>query len=55
MYYQALRDAPVPVEMHLYASGGHGYGLRRTEASVTAWPDRVAEWMGAAGWLRFAK
>ncbi len=55
VYHQALRNAHVPVEMHLYANGGHGYGLRRTEANVTAWPDRVAEWMGAAGWLQPAK
>ena len=55
VYYQALRAAHVPAEMHLYADGGHGYGLRRTAANVTAWPDRVAEWMAAAGWLRSAK
>jgi acetyl esterase/lipase len=30
VYYQALKNAKVPAEMHLYAQGGHGYGLRRT-------------------------
>ena len=30
VYYLALKKAGVPVEMHLYAQGGHGFGLRRT-------------------------
>ena len=54
-YYQALKNAKVPVEMHLYPEGGHGYGLRRTALTVTTWPDRVADWMKAAGWLRPAR
>ncbi len=51
-YYLALKNAKVPAEMHLYPSGGHGYGLRRTEFTVTSWPDRVADWMRASGWLK---
>lgn len=51
VYYEALKDAHVPAEMHLYPQGGHGYGLRRTDALVTTWPDRAADWMRAAGWL----
>ncbi len=54
-YYVALKQAKVPVEMHLYPTGGHGYGLRRTADLVTTWPDRVADWMRAAGWLMPAK
>ncbi len=41
--------------MHLYPFGGHGYGLRRTANPVTVWPDRVAEWLEAGGWLKPAK
>jgi acetyl esterase/lipase len=44
-YYQALMKAKVPVEMHLYPVGGHGYGLRRNEKLVTTWPARAEEWM----------
>ncbi len=33
VYYIALKNAGVPVEMHLYAQGGHAFGLRRNEAS----------------------
>lgn len=51
-YYLALKNAKVPVEMHLYPRGGHGYGLRRTEHEVTSWPDRVGDWLKNEGWLK---
>jgi hypothetical protein len=40
--------------MHLYAEGGHGYGLRRTELPVTAWPQLVETWMRAIHMLERA-
>jgi acetyl esterase/lipase len=49
VYYIALRNADVPVEMHLYAQGGHAFGLRRTKAPVTAWPQLVETWLGTIG------
>lgn len=55
VYYLALKNAGVPAEMHLYPTGGHGYGLRRTVDAVTTWPDRVAEWMATSGWLKTAQ
>jgi acetyl esterase/lipase len=48
-YFMALKQAGVPAEMHLYAKGGHGYGLRRTALPVTTWPDRVDEWLKTIG------
>ncbi len=45
VYFLALKNAKVPAEMHLYAEGGHGYGLRRTELPVTAWPQLVETWL----------
>ena len=45
VYFLALKNAKVPAEMHLYANGGHGYGLRRTELPVTAWPKLVETWL----------
>jgi acetyl esterase/lipase len=51
-YYAALKNAKVPAEMHLYPSGGHGYGLRRTEKTVTTWPLRIEEWMRSIGVLK---
>lgn len=50
--YQALRKAGVPVEMHLYAAGGHGYGLRPSTRPASTWPDRCAEWMRSIGVTR---
>jgi acetyl esterase/lipase len=45
VYYEALKSAKVPAELHLFANGGHGYGLRRTELPVTHWPDLVQTWL----------
>jgi len=45
VYYQALKNAKVPAELHIYAQGGHGYGLRRTELPVTRWPESVETWL----------
>jgi dipeptidyl aminopeptidase/acylaminoacyl peptidase len=54
-YYMALKNAKVPAEMHLYPTGGHGYGLRASQHTVTTWPKRLEEWMGASGWLKAVK
>ena len=43
--YLALKKAGVSAELHIYESGGHGYGLRPTKLPVTSWPDRMEEWM----------
>ncbi|MGA2863991.1 MAG: alpha/beta hydrolase [Verrucomicrobiota bacterium] len=48
-YYIALKKAKVPVEMHLYAQGGHAYGLRRTTFPITEWPQLVERWLGTIG------
>jgi acetyl esterase/lipase len=41
----ALKQAGVPAELHIYASGGHGFGLRPSRHPCSAWPRRCAEWM----------
>ena len=51
VYYIALKNAGVPVEMHLYAEGGHAFGLRRTELPITAWPALVETWLGTIGMI----
>jgi acetyl esterase/lipase len=45
VYFLALKNANVPAELHIYAAGGHGYGLRHTEIPVTDWPKLVETWM----------
>jgi acetyl esterase/lipase len=45
VYFLALKNAKVPAELHIYAEGGHGYGLRRTALPVTTWPQSVETWL----------
>ncbi len=54
-YYLALKQAKVPAELHLYPTGGHGYGLRPSIHGVTTWPKRAEEWMAARGLLAAGK
>ena len=49
LYYRALADAKAIAEMHLFSTGGHGYGLRSTDDPVTTWPQM------AEAWLRYQK
>ena len=48
-YYIALKKAGVPAEMHLYAQGGHAFGLRRTQFPITGWPQLVETWLRTIG------
>jgi acetyl esterase/lipase len=48
-YYIALKNAGVPTEMHLYAQGGHAFGLRRTKLPITDWPQLVDVWLKTMG------
>ena len=41
----ALKNAGVPVEMHLYAEGGHAFGLRPAKFPITRWPELVETWL----------
>jgi acetyl esterase/lipase len=50
-YYIGLKKAGVPVEMHLYAQGGHAFGLRRTKFPITGWPQLVETWLGTIGMI----
>jgi acetyl esterase/lipase len=51
VYYAALKKAEVPAEMHLYAQGGHAFGLRRTKLPITGWPQLVERWLGTIGMI----
>jgi len=51
-YAAALRKEKVPFELHVYPTGGHGYGLRKTSEPVTTWPERLEEWFRARGLLK---
>ncbi len=48
-YYVALQKAGVPTEMHLYAQGGHAFGLRPSKLPIAQWPRLVETWLGTLG------
>ncbi|MFM7059318.1 MAG: alpha/beta hydrolase [Planctomycetota bacterium] len=46
MFYAALRKHRVPAELHVFASGGHGYGLRQIPGSrISSWPELAGHWL----------
>ena len=45
VYFNALKQARVPAELHIFAAGGHGYGLRPTALPITHWPALAATWL----------
>jgi acetyl esterase/lipase len=50
-YYVALQEAGVPTEMHLYAQGGHAFGLRPSRLPISHWPALVEQWLHTIGML----
>jgi acetyl esterase/lipase len=50
-YFEALKKAGVPAEMHLYAHGGHAFGLRRTKFPITEWPQLFEKWLRTIGMI----
>jgi acetyl esterase/lipase len=51
VYFAALKKAGVPAEMHLYAQGGHAFGLRHTKFPITEWPALVETWLKTIGMI----
>lgn len=51
LFYQALRKAGVPAELHIYEVGQHGVGLAVGRGAAAAWPDQLAAWMKTRGLL----
>ncbi len=45
VYFQALKDAKVPAELHLFTEGGHGFGLRPTDLPISRWPALAETWL----------
>ncbi len=46
LYFEACRKNNVPVEMHIYEKGGHGYALKKKGLGpVETWPARMEDWM----------
>ena len=45
VYYLALVAAGIPAEIHIYAEGGHGFGLRSPELPISHWPVLADTWL----------
>ena len=48
-YYLALADAGVPTELHIYARGGHGFGIRDENRPVYSWMGLFMGWLSTIG------
>lgn len=51
LFYQALRKAKVPAELHIYRKGPHGVGLAPRDPVLSTWKDRLADWLKGQGVL----
>ena len=51
VYARALDSAGVPAEVHLFAKGGHAFGLREKQHPLSAWPSLVESWLKEIGIL----
>lgn len=45
LFFQACKDNNVPVEMHIYPVGGHGFGLGMGKGYLETWSDRLVDWL----------
>lgn len=45
LYAQKLYEHNVPVEMHLFSNGGHGFGLGRNEGGTNQWVRLFVNWL----------
>ena len=51
LFYQAMRRAKAPIEMHLYPKGPHGSGMSPALGPTAEWPRHCESWMRFNGWL----
>jgi acetyl esterase/lipase len=50
--YEKWTSAHKPAELHIYAKGGHGFGMRTQNLPTDHWIDRFADWLELQGWLK---
>jgi acetyl esterase/lipase len=49
--YQALRDAKVPVELHVFETGRHGFGTAVGDPYLSQWLRLATTWLQRRGWI----
>jgi acetyl esterase/lipase len=52
MYFAALKKKNIPIEMHIYRTGGHGYGLGDGKNTESLWPSTCVAWLKSNGWVK---
>ncbi len=52
LLYLEYKKLNLPAELHIYAKGGHGFGLKPSDLPTADWLVRVTEWMSTMGWMR---
>ena len=55
MLYLEYKKRHLPAELHIYAQGGHGFGMRNDRRPINEWPQRCGEWMKSTGLLEAGK
>lgn len=45
LFYKALIEQDIDVEMHMYNKGGHGFGLASKRTKIGTWIERFEEWL----------
>ena len=51
LYYDALRAANVPAELHIFGEGRHGLGLAMTDPALSVWPSLLRAWLQGRGFI----
>lgn len=52
LLYLEYKKLNLPAELHIYAKGGHGFGMRKSGLPTAEWLVRSGEWLGSMGWLQ---
>jgi len=52
LLYLEYKKLNLPAELHIFAKGGHGFGMRKSGLPTAEWSVRVGEWLGSMGWLK---
>lgn len=50
LLYLEYKKLNLPAELHIYAKGGHGFGMKKSGLPTAEWLVRVAEWIKSMGW-----
>lgn len=51
-YVKALKENKVSAELHVFSTGGHGYGMKPSDKPYAGWPKRCGEWLAEQGYLK---